>query len=343
MRPSVPPPVRPASTVDIGIPAFGRPAYVVEAVESVLAQTHSSWRLVVHENGPGGGEIAAAIEPYLVDSRISFVATGTVIRPEENWSRAIQMGEAPYVALLHDDDRWDPGFLARRVAMLDEHPRCALAFGAAELIDGGGNVTDCSQIFLSEGVHEPADFVPLLYRHNMIGPPTILVRRSAYETVGPSFDGRFIFFDYEMWFRMALKAPIAYLARHDAQYRLHDNKMTYNLRHWGEDWLNFLEHAEAMLARELPGLRLDPDVRRRRWSHALLSAALDALEQGAPRTAITYLRRGLRVRPLAVLDLRVPGALAALALGESGRRGTSRARFFIHRHAIRTHVRELSR
>ena len=99
--------------VDVGVPTWGRPQYLRETIESVLAQTFQRWRLTVSENGPGDEEIRAIVEPYLDDSRVRHVPTGSEISAPENATRAIEAGDAPFVALLHDDDRWDPEFLAR--------------------------------------------------------------------------------------------------------------------------------------------------------------------------------------------------------------------------------------
>ena len=39
--------------VDIGIPTLGTSSFLPEAIESVLAQTFTAWRLTISENAPG--------------------------------------------------------------------------------------------------------------------------------------------------------------------------------------------------------------------------------------------------------------------------------------------------
>jgi hypothetical protein len=51
---------------------------------------------------------------------------------------------APYMALLHYDDRWSPEFLARRVAFLERHPSCAMAFAGGQVIDEDGRLVRAS-------------------------------------------------------------------------------------------------------------------------------------------------------------------------------------------------------
>ena len=63
-----------APLVDLGMPAYLRPHFIAEAIESVLAQTHTNWRLLVSENGPGGGEVEADLtESGCGSARVSSV------------------------------------------------------------------------------------------------------------------------------------------------------------------------------------------------------------------------------------------------------------------------------
>jgi glycosyltransferase involved in cell wall biosynthesis len=117
--------------VDIGIPTCGRPRYLVEAIESALAQTFSRWRVTVSEDGPASDAVAAAVAPYLADPRVRYVVTGRRLGGAAHMTRLIRTGTAPYVAPLHDYDRWAPEFLMRRVAFLDAHPACGSCARAA--------------------------------------------------------------------------------------------------------------------------------------------------------------------------------------------------------------------
>src|SRR5215471_276994 len=91
--------------VDVGIPTFGEPRFLVETIESVLRQTFTGWKLTISENGPGSAAVAAAVEPFLSDPRVRYVTTGKNLGGARNSSSLVQGGSARYVALLHDDDR----------------------------------------------------------------------------------------------------------------------------------------------------------------------------------------------------------------------------------------------
>src|SRR5215210_4579156 len=101
--------------VDIGLPTRGVALYIEETIRSVLAQSFENWTLLISENGLGGGELEERLRPYLSDPRIRYSATSEDIGAAGNHTRLIQAGSAPYVGFVHDDDRWHPEFLKRRL------------------------------------------------------------------------------------------------------------------------------------------------------------------------------------------------------------------------------------
>lgn len=143
------------------MPTRGRSPWIEEAIESILAQTFGAWRLVVSENSEGSPECARALAPYLDDPRITHHVTGRDLGLAGNLTGLIRRGTAPYVALLHDDDRWRPEFLERRVAFLDAHPGCGLVFGHYVTIDEAGRKLDVSPPRLEPGEHAPAEMLPV--------------------------------------------------------------------------------------------------------------------------------------------------------------------------------------
>ena len=327
-----------STTVDIGMPTRGAAPYIGEAVESVLAQTHEDWTLLISENGPGGGELEERLGPYLADPRIRYSPTGEDLGAARNHTRLIQAGSAPYVGILHDDDRWHPGFLTRRVAFLETHPDCGFVFSANLEIDEHSEETGRSKLVLSAGAHPPEELVPRLVEHNLIAIPTVLVRRSAYETVGPEFDERSLSFDFEMWLRLAIAFSAGYLPVWDADYRVHRAQVTMTTLRRGRQRLYLHEHVDELLA-GAPHIRVSPALRRRQLAEAHLIAALDAIEDSQRADAQGHLAAARRAYPLAVFDPRFPAALAALALGARGRALLGRLRFLVLRKGLRVHLR----
>lgn len=300
-----------AVRVDVGIPTHGSAPYLVPAIESVLAQTTGDWKLTVSENGPGGGEIEELVQQYLRDPRVRYRATGTNIGPAGNWSSLLQTGEAAYVALLNDDDLWDPDFLARRVGFLGDHPGCGFVFSDQRLVNQAGRVIGATRIQLAEGEHVPEVIVPVLYRENVVGVPTPLMRRAAVEAVTPAFDPTYFMFDYEFWFRLAVRFPVGFLPVRDCSYRLHGGALsTRSRRDYDErQWLRLVDRLDELVDENGLGPTLGDGIRRRRHAYYELAAALDALEARRLRSSASLLAAGVRRDPLALLDPHVRAAL----------------------------------
>jgi glycosyltransferase involved in cell wall biosynthesis len=306
--------------VDIGIPSHGRPGYLAEAIECVLAQKLESWRLTVQEDGPGGGDVERAVEPYLGDSRIRFVTTGEPVGAARNMSGLLAIGSAPYVALLHDDDRWEPDWLVRRVAFLEAHPECGFVFAPELEIDADGAVLGYGKPHMPAGLYRPQELVPRLLWGNLVSPTTLLTRRCAYESVGPAYDTRFpTIYDYEMVMRLSIRFPAGYLGAHyDSAWRRHGDQSTARNTNRSAEYVRFIEHVDKMLERDWPELRLTPWQRRRRLAQWLRFQALNAAVAGDRRSSLSQLGQALRAYPPSAF---APGAAASLLTVPLGSRG----------------------
>jgi len=322
------------AAVDIGIPTRGlRRNYLQEAIDSVVAQTYSNWRLVLCDSSTEADaeEIQTVLRPYLDDARVHYLRVDPELSQAKKQTLLIERATAPYVAILHDDDRWDPEFLARRVAFLDQHPQCGYVFGDHKLIDEHGTVLGVVRHELPHGLQDTHEYVPrLLFHIGKPKPPTALVRRRAYEEVGPYFDERFPGFDYEMWVRLAVHAPAGYLPVADADWRLHATQYTYAER-WGENHIVHYHHIQELVERELPSLKLRwRDSARRRY-RAYFAAAADAVEESERRVALRRLARAVSSYPPTILYPRVLALALLLALGGPGRRLLRRGRVHFRR------------
>jgi hypothetical protein len=189
---------------------------------------------------------------------------------------------------------------------------------------------------LRPGVQDRAAFVRRLLGQNMIGASSALVRRSAFEEVGARFDPRFKrTYDYEMWVRLALAAPVGFLPGFDSCWRIHPAQATGDLGDLESEYRELVDHLWALIEQRLPELRLRPRSRRRKLASLLLTGTLNAIERGDRRAASHLLRRALAADPSSALDARVPFSLLGLWLGRPGRKTVVHVRALAHSHGIR--------
>ena len=106
------------------MPLYNKAPYVRKAVESVMGQTYTDWKLVVVDNGStdGSGDVVAG----LTDSRIRTVRLEENNGPgaARNYGAACHSdlkaatpnetrhnSASPYICFLDADDWWEPTFL----------------------------------------------------------------------------------------------------------------------------------------------------------------------------------------------------------------------------------------
>jgi glycosyltransferase involved in cell wall biosynthesis len=297
----------PAPAADVGIPTFGEPTYLAEAIECVVAQTLPDWRLTISENGEGNEHIARTVEPYLSDPRISHVVVGENVGSAGNTTRLVTAGCARYVGILHDDDRWGPTFLERRVEFLDANPACGLVFSACDFIDQSGEVLYREEPDLRPGPQDRDAFLRELYGYNMICTPAVLVRRAGYAEVGSAYDASVLFHDYEMWLRLAASFDVGYLTECDAAYRVHATQTSEDVRRrWGQHRLAVLDAADKILPADFP-----PLARRRVRFLAHSRALADAVARRDVRSAVAHLGRSMLEHPFGPVDPATIGAAAS--------------------------------
>lgn len=104
------------------------------AVDSVRAQTHTDWRmLVVDDCYP-----ELWLEPWLrefQDPRITYLRNEVNLGANATYAKALAMATSDYVVFMGADDRCLPTYLARAQDMIDR-------FGGPELVQPGVDVID---------------------------------------------------------------------------------------------------------------------------------------------------------------------------------------------------------
>lgn len=319
--------------VTVFIPTYNRTQWLGGALESVLAQSHRDFHLIVSDNAStdATGEVVAGFE----DPRLSYRPLEEHLGLNEHFNLCFDRTDTEYLFVLPDDDRMEPDLLERTVAVLDENPRVGMVHGQANVVDsegrliaGGHGMTGLDADTIERG----ADFIratmDMSYR---VHASTALIRTAAL--AGVRLDERdYPVTDLGLWMRMALRWDIAYLARPLASYRIHAGAYSAGAADVTEGGysetadrvaksleakLRFIEeHGDALEDRR--------DLARRsrlRYRQELLAAAGRAT---VPERRLTSTARALS--DCARRDARVafqPAAWRLLAGGVLGRRGVS--------------------
>lgn len=126
-------------TFHILLPFYGRPDHFRLAVESVLAQTETDWKLTIVDDvypDTAPGEWAQS----LGDPRIEYVRNEVNLGVSRNYLSCVERMEGEFSMLFGCDDVMLPGFLARVTQLLAEFPDADVIQPGAEVIDSEGTV-----------------------------------------------------------------------------------------------------------------------------------------------------------------------------------------------------------
>ena len=164
--------------VDVIIPTRNRMALTIEAVESVRAQTFSSWRLFIVDDS--STESVTALERLAkADHRISVLRRPLAGGPQAARQTGFEASTAKLIALLDSDDLWEPTKLDRQV----EH------FASRESELSGHGAVLCWHQWVDENRHPRSEIrrpvaegrADPLVSDNM---STLLVSREAVQRAG---------------------------------------------------------------------------------------------------------------------------------------------------------------
>ncbi len=254
--------------VSICIPTYNGASWIVEAIESALAQDYQRHEIIICDDASSDETVALARE--FDDPRIHVLANPLRVGMARNWNRCVQASSGDYVKLLMQDDRLASTSVRRMLDVMEANPGVGLVFSprVVQLDDPNDQVSSLWKERFGV-LHAP--FGPLSqvndgramfdrlqdgrFRHNWIGEPTVvMVRRRALLRVG-LFNVRLRqLADLEMWLRIAFFHDIGFVPDALATFRVHRRSVTAANERTGTAWLDPLWLLE--------GLRAHPEIRR---------------------------------------------------------------------------------
>jgi len=200
--------------VTVLLPVHNGADYLREAIDSVLAQTFTSFELLIVDDG--STDATPALIESFSDPRLVVIRNDTALGVARSLNLGLHAARGEYIARLDADDLCQPERLTTQIAFFERAPDAgALGTGYVK-IDAGGR-----SLGPRPAPTDPIDVRWRLLFHNPLVHSTMMIRKSAFDAVGRFFesesgeDPRSRFAedaeDYEMWCRIAKRMPIGTL------------------------------------------------------------------------------------------------------------------------------------
>ena len=188
--------------VSVIIPTFNRATMLVEAVNSVLAQSERDFELLVIDDGSTDDTPLVCAE---------FGAKLQYLRQEHRGVSAarnlgIKHAQGSLISFLDSDDLWQKHKLRRQVEWLAAHPHLLLCYTNEIWIRRGVRVNQ-------KKIHQKSGgaIYPLCLPRCIISPSSVLMRRELFERVGTFDESLPICEDYDLWLRIAARYEVGFL------------------------------------------------------------------------------------------------------------------------------------
>lgn len=169
--------------VSVIIPTFRRPAQLVEAIQSALAQERVGVEVIVVDDSPEGSARAAVegVKDERVRYRQNTPPSGGLPGLVRNQGWPLATGR--YVHFLDDDDKVAAGAYRAAVDALDAHPEIGVAFGRVEPFGDNPEVLAHQRAYFEAATHRARVAQRLGSRRwfaaSMLFQPTMLVNSAC--------------------------------------------------------------------------------------------------------------------------------------------------------------------
>jgi glycosyltransferase involved in cell wall biosynthesis len=188
--------------VSVVIPTYNRRAMLLEAIDSVLAQSAQVFELIVIDDGStdGSAEYLASLAETIRFERIDHRG------PAAARNRGVAIARAPLVAFLDSDDLWAPMKLKRQLSFMRTNPGCAISQTGEIWIRNGRRVNPGMRHRKRAG-----DIFIDSLRTCLVSISAVIMRTDLFRAMGGFDESMDAAEDYDLWLRILIDHEIGLL------------------------------------------------------------------------------------------------------------------------------------
>jgi glycosyltransferase involved in cell wall biosynthesis len=292
--------------VSVVIPAHDAENTLARALNSVLAQTRRPAEVIVVDDFSSDRTVSVA-EDYR-DRGIVLIRMTTHRGAAAARNVGVAAATGEWIAFLDADDEWLPPKLEKQAAMIDSESEPVFVFCASEEVSADGRVL--GDTFHGWPVTSGEHAWKALLANGFVATPTVLARRKLLLDLGGFDEKLWVGEDQDMWIRLALSGPIAYVPENLVRVHLR----ACSLSAWRP--ADQPAYTLQMIERHLSKLkwRLTKVEQRRILGERLINAGLMTLVHGQFGRGLKFILRAalLGHRPLHSLALAAKAPMGTL-------------------------------
>jgi glycosyltransferase involved in cell wall biosynthesis len=217
--------------VSVVVASYNHAEFLPQRMESLLGQGYANLEILVIDDCSPDNSVEV-LRRYVSDPRVRLVER------EQNggWvavsNQGVEMAAGEYVIFANCDDACEPDMIERLVTALERHPSAGIAFCRSLLVDAHGRILgdDYAVREASFRVRCAADTLitgPEMSRfllHSCVIPnlSAALIRKACFVEVGNLSAAYRANSDWDLFFRIAARYDVAYVAAPLNRFRQHE-------------------------------------------------------------------------------------------------------------------------
>lgn len=197
--------------VSVVIPVYNRQSTIKRAIDSVLQQTYSNLELIIVDDGSTDDTVRIVKDCH--DERIKLISQRERGGANKARNIGIANSKGEYIAFQDSDDEWLPNKLRSQIDLM-EREKLQACYCAYNLIEKERGIIPIPPDYRDTDKYQD-HLKEILRCHNVIGTPTLVIKRELLRQLGTQYFDENIFRlqDYDFVIRIIKVAGIGYVNR----------------------------------------------------------------------------------------------------------------------------------
>ena len=208
-----------SNLVSVIIATYNRRDFIVDAIESVIAQSYKDWELIIIDDG-STDDTKDIIEKHLESEKISYYYQNNQ-KQASALNTGLKYAHGDWIAFLDSDNKWLSDRLELGINCILSNPDMGLIYGDIYTINEAGVRVSEKNMKRYTG-----NVTARLLFDNFISFNTTLIRKDILEKIGGFNADLDRAPDYDCWLRASTITKFLYISEYLAEYRVMDNQIS---------------------------------------------------------------------------------------------------------------------
>ena len=208
---------------------YNHAQYLTECLEGIRKQTHQPLELIIMDDCSADHSVEV-IREWISKHQVicHFIPHKKNAGICKSLNEALSFAHGEFVSITSTDDVWLEDKLEQQIKVFQSRgPNTGVVYSDAIQIDSKGQVLE--SLFIES--HRKLPVMPqgkifsVLLEGNFIPAPSVLIRRSCYDTVG-TYNEELCYEDYDMWLKISQHYEFAFCPVIGTKYRFLDHSLS---------------------------------------------------------------------------------------------------------------------